>query len=219
MKLVIQLLLWVVIIFLGYLVFNSVYGTTQFNNLKEKRYQKVIDRLKDIRDAQLAHEEVTGTYADDFGNLISFIDTAEFVLTQRRDTTVLDVEYQEAYGVDQYIDIVMIDTIGYSSIKDSLFKDNRYTQLNEVPVEGIDAEFEMEAGTVIKNDNRLPVFQARVSKDVVLYDQDPDLVMQEKQAQSVEEVNGPYIRVGSLENVNTGGNWPLHYDEDDDDNF
>lgn len=215
MKLVIQLLLWVVIIFLGYLVFNSVYGTTQFNNLKEKRYQKVIDRLKDIREAQLAHEEVTGTYAENFDNLISFIDTADFVLTQRRDTTVLDVEYQEAYGVDQYIDIVIIDTIGSASIKDSLFKDNRYTELMKVPVEGVDAEFEMEAGTVVKNENRLPVFEARVDKAVVLHDQDPDLVMQEKQVQSVEEVNGPYISVGSLENVNTGGNWPLQYEDDD----
>lgn len=215
MKLVIQLLLWIVIIFLGYLVFNSVYGTTQFNKLKEKRYDKVIDRLKDIRAAQLAHEEVTGKYAGDFDNLISFIDTAEFVLTQRRDTTVLDVEYQKAYGVDQYIDIVVIDTIGYASVKDSLFKDNRYTEMRKVPVEGIDAEFEMEAGTVVKNENRIPVFEAKVDKAVVLHDQDPDLVMQEKQIASVEEVDGPYIRVGSLEKVNTSGNWPPQYDEND----
>lgn len=215
MKLVIQLLLWIVIIFLGYLVFNSVYGTTQFNKLKEKRYQTVVDRLKDIRDAQLAYEEVTGKYADNFNDLISFVDTADFMLTQRRDTTVLDVEYQEAYGVDQYIDIVIVDTIGTASVKDSLFKDNRYTQMNKVPVEGVDAEFELEAGTIVKNENRIPVFEARVDKAVVLHDQDPDLVMQEKQIASVEEVDGPYIRVGSLEKINTSGNWPLQYEEND----
>ena len=95
MKLVIQLLLWIVIIFLGYLVFNAVYDPIQFNKVKEKRYQKVIDRFKDIRAAQLAHQEITGTFEKDFDGLIKFIDTAEFVLTQRRDTTYMDEEYKK----------------------------------------------------------------------------------------------------------------------------
>ncbi len=211
MKLIIQLLLWVVIIFLGYLVFNSVYEPIQFNKIKEKRYAKVIERLEDIRAAQIAHQEVTGRYAKDFDDLIRFIDTAEFVLTQRRDTTVLDVEYQKTYGVDQLKDIVLIDTLGYASVKDSLFKDGRYKNMRKVPVEGIDAEFEMDAGTVVKRENRLPVFEAKVDKAVVLHDQDRDLVLQEKQVVSVDQVNGPYISVGSMEDVTTAANWPDAY--------
>nr|WP_316928106.1 hypothetical protein [Gillisia marina] len=96
MKLVIQLVLWIVIIFLGYMVFNAVYEPIQFNKVKEKRYAKVIDRLKDIRTAQLAHQEITGTFEKDFDKLIRFIDTAEFTLTQRRDSTVLDEEYKKS---------------------------------------------------------------------------------------------------------------------------
>lgn len=212
MKLVIQLVLWVVIIFLGYLVFNSIYGVDQFNKLKEKRYLKVVERLKDIRDAQLAHQEVTGVFAEDFEGLIRFIDTAEFVNTQRRDSTVLDVEYQKAYGVDQYKDIVIVDTLGYTSVKDSLFKDDRYKQMMKVPVEGVDAEFEMDAGFVVKNDNKIPVFEAKVDKSIVLHDQDKDLVAQEKQVVSVDGVNGAYISLGSMEEVKTTGNWPTIYD-------
>jgi hypothetical protein len=95
MKLIIQLLLWVVIIFLGYLVFNAVYDPVQFNKVKEKRYAQVIERLQDIRAAQLAHQEVTGTYAKDFPSLISFLDTAEFVLHKEETLLVLDEEYRK----------------------------------------------------------------------------------------------------------------------------
>ncbi|UJH91507.1 hypothetical protein LZ575_01820 [Antarcticibacterium sp. 1MA-6-2] len=215
MKLVIQLLLWIVIFFLGYLVFNSVYGPVQFNEVKEKRYAKVIERLKDIRAAQLAHQEVTGTFAKDFNGLVQFIDTAEYVLTQRRDSTVLDEEYKKTYGVDQYKDIIIIDTLGYASVKDSLFKRSNYREMMNVPVDGIDAKFEMDAGTVLKNDNKIPVFEAKVDKAVILHDQDKDLVMQEKQVVSVDQVNGAFIKVGSMEEVNTNGNWPQVYGAND----
>lgn len=211
MKLVIQLVLWVVIIFLGYLVFNAVYEPIQFNKLKEKRYAKVIERMQDIRAAQLAYREVTGRYAKDFDGLIQFVDTAEFVVVQRRDSTVMDEVYRKAYGVDKWMDIVIIDTLGYSSVKDSIFKSDRYKQMRKVPVEGVDAEFEMDAGTIVKNDNTFPVFEVKVNKSVILHDQDKDLVLQEKQVMSVDGVNGEYIRVGSMEDVNTSGNWPQVY--------
>ncbi len=216
MRLVFQLLLWIVIIFLGYLVFNTVYEPIQFDKVKEKRYAKVIDRLRDIRTAQLAHEEVTGTFAKDFPGLIKFIDTAKFVNTQRRDTTVLDQEYKKTYGVDKYKDIVLIDTLGYTSVKDSLFKNSdRYKNMMDVPVEGANAKFEMDAGSITKNDSKIPVFVVKIAKDKILYDQNKDLVNQEDQVISVDGVNGEYIQVGSMEEVNTSGNWPTTYGAND----
>lgn len=212
MKLVIQLVLWIVIIFLGYLVFNSIYEPIQFNKVKEARYAKVIENLKDIRRAQMAHRQVTGTFAGEWDNLVSFIDTAQFTLTQRRDTTYLDEEYRETYGVDRLIDDVVIDTLGYASVKDSLFRNSdRYRTMMNVPIRGVDAQFELDAGTVVKKESRIPVFEAKIAKDVILYDQDPDLVAQEKEVVSVDNVNGPYITVGSMEDVNTSGNWPQIY--------
>ncbi|NRA93330.1 MAG: hypothetical protein HRU26_11710, partial [Psychroserpens sp.] len=55
-----NLILWGLIIVLGYLTFDSVYGKIRFNQLKKKRYAVVIETMKDIRDAQLAHRTVTG---------------------------------------------------------------------------------------------------------------------------------------------------------------
>lgn len=214
MKLVIQLVLWIVIIFLGYLVFNAIYEPIQFNKIKEARYAKVIENLKDIRDAELAHRTVTGRFEGNWDSLVRFIDTAQFTLTQRRDTTVLDEEYKKTYGVDQYKEITLIDTLGYASVKDSLFKNSdRYKTMMNIPVKGVNAKFDLDAGTVDKNGTQIPVFEAKVAKSVILSDQDKDLVNQENEMVSVDNVNGPFIGVGSMEEVKTSGNWPLKYGE------
>lgn len=216
MKFVIQLVLWIVIGVLGYLLFNSVYGEVKFNDLKVVRYQKAINKLKDIREAQLAHKQVTGKFAKDFDGLVRFIDTAEYTLTQRRDTTVLDEAQTRAFGVDMYTEEVIIDTLGYKSVKDSLFGNtNRYKTMMNVPVDGVDAQFEMDAGTVTKSDVPIPVFEAKVAKEILLHDQPRDYVSKEKQVISVDGVNGAYLTVGSMTSVETGGNWPQSYDNND----
>lgn len=216
MRLAIQLLLWVVIIGLAYLTFDAVYQPIQFDKVKEKRYAKVIENLKDIREAELAYKEVTGEFQGDFDKLVQFLDTAEFAITQRRDTTILDEEYRETYGVDEYIEKVIIDTLGFVPVKDSLFKGDRerYTDMINVPIDGVDAKFELEAGTMKKGDRDIPVFEAKVAKSIILADQDRDLVLQENEIQSVDDVNGRYIRVGSMEEIKTTGNWPKVYGDE-----
>ncbi len=216
MRLAIQLLLWVVIIGLAYLTFDAVYQPIQFNKVKQKRYAKVIENLKDIREAELAYKDVTGKFQGDFDKLVQFLDTAEFAITQRRDTTILDEEYKKTYGVDQYLEKVIIDTLGFVSVKDSLFKGDRerYSEMINVPIEGVDAKFELEAGTMKKGDRDIPVFEAKVAKSVILADQDRDLVLQENEIQSVDDVNGRYIRVGSMEEIKTTGNWPKIYGDE-----
>ncbi|MDR9456049.1 MAG: hypothetical protein RI572_01455 [Salegentibacter sp.] len=216
MRLAIQLLLWVVIIGLAYLTFDAVYQPIQFDKVKQKRYAKVIENLKDIREAELAYMEVTGQFQGDFDKLVQFLDTAEFAITQRRDTVILDEEYKKTYGVDEYIEKVIIDTLDFVPVKDSLFKGDRerYTEMINVPIEGVDAKFELEAGTMKKGDRDIPVFEAKVAKSIVLADQDRDLVLQENEIQSVDDVNGRYIRVGSMEEIKTTGNWPKVYGDE-----
>lgn len=207
-----------VIIFLAYLTFNAVYEPIQFNKVKEKRYTKVVKNLKDIRNAELAHQEVIGKFTGNWDSLIKFVDTAEFAITQRRDTTLLDEEYKKTYGVDQYIEKVIVDTLGFVPVKDSLFKGNqeRYRTMMNVPIDGVDEKFELEAGTITKGENKIPVFQARVAKAVVLSDQDRTLILQENEVQSVDDINGRYISVGSMTEVSTSGNGFDRYGGDKD---
>lgn len=219
LKPVIIIALWVLIAFLGYQTFMSVYTPIQFNKIKKARYAKVIEKLIDIRDAQLAHRQVTGDFAGDFDHLIQFIDTAKYTITQRRDSTIIDEEMTKRYGgVETTKDIIIIDTLGFVPVKDSLFKTSpRYKTMMNLP-EGIGPEgtkFKMEAGTIEQNDVKIPVFESSVKKNVIFFDQDPDLVVQENQVIAVDDVNGDALMVGSMTEVKTNGNWPKTYGDDE----
>ncbi|OUR91784.1 hypothetical protein A9Q87_08225 [Flavobacteriales bacterium 34_180_T64] len=212
LKPVLNIALWGLIAFLAYSTFMSVYGEIQFNQLKKKRYAVVIEKLKDIRDAELAHRQVTGKFTDNFDNLVKFIDTAQFTITQRRDSTILDVEMTKRFGgVETLKEIIIIDTLGYVRVKDSLFgTDSRYQTMMDVPVGEPGAKFVLKAGML----EEIPVFEASVQKSVLLYDQDKNLVSKENEVQLVDGVNGPAITVGSMDEINTNGNWPKNYSND-----
>ncbi|QXP58529.1 hypothetical protein [Olleya sp. HaHaR_3_96] len=213
-KPLITLALWALIACLGYLTFDSVYGEIKFNKLKEKRYRAAIERLVDIRDAQLAHRTVTGKFTNSYDDLIKFIENGKFTLVERRDSSVLDVERTKAFGgVEMFEEIVIIDTIGFEPVKNRLFKNtDRYKEMMNVPLGKEDTKFTMNAGEIEdEKGNKIPVFEAFVKKTDVLYDQDSNLVLKESQVQSVEGVNGDALRVGSMEEVKTIGNWPKTY--------
>ncbi len=212
-KPILNLIFLALAIFFSYNIYNSIYEPVKFNKTKIRRYKKIINKLKDIRNAEIAHRDVTGDYTGNFDSLIKFIDTAKFVITEQRDSSYK--YYDKAYKIDREKDTIIIDTLGYASVKDSLFKnDNRYKEMMWVPIPGKEKQvkFELKHSYVTKSNVKVPVFMARVDKGLVLYDQNPDLVAQEKTIKSTKEINGPYIQVGSLDEVTDSGNWPKLYD-------
>ena len=213
LKPVIMLALWAFIAFFAYQTFMSIYKPIQFHKEKDKRYVQVIKKLENIRTAQLAHRQVTGKFSNNFDNLVKFIDTAKFTILQRKDSTVVDAELTRRYGgVTTTKEIVVIDTLGFVPVKDSLFKNNdSYKTMMNVPVGKTGAKFELKAGTL----EDIAVFEASVDKAIVLDGQDKDLITVEKQANSVDEVNGPILKVGSMDQIDTNGNWPKVYDSND----
>jgi hypothetical protein len=212
LKPVLNVALWVLIGFLGYQTYMSIYEPIQFNKLKKKRYALVIESLKDIQFSQLAHRQVTGKFAKNFDDLVKFVDTAEFTITQRRDSSIIDEALTKLYQVDTYKDILIIDTLGFVPVKDSLFKTSeRYKKMMSIPVGKEGAQFKMNAGFIEQNKINIPVFEVIATKDVILYDQNKDLLNQEKQVVSVDGVNGDALKVGSMDEVKTTGNWPKTY--------
>ena len=208
---IIKSVLWILIIDFAYKVYGSINGPIEFNKVKNERYLKVIDKLKDIRNAQIAYKSVNGIYSDNFDSLISFIDSAQYTLIQKRDSSFL--EYDRTFRIDMLREVVVIDTLGFASVKDSLFgNSNRYKNMASIPIDGVDETFKIKSDVIDKNGYNVPVFEVRVSKDVVLFDQNKDLLKQEKGLMSVDGVNGPDIVLGSLSEVSTNGNWPTTYD-------
>jgi hypothetical protein len=126
------------------------------------------------------------------------------------------MRFDKTYQIDLQQDSVIIDTLGRVKVKDSLFKaDTRYKTMMNVPHGQNGEKFEMKADIIDKSGYKAPVFEVKVKKDVVLYDQPKDLLSKENSYNSVEEVNGAEIKVGSLTDVSTNGNWPVLYDRKD----
>ena len=211
MKVGIQAFLWLLIFFFSYQIYDSINWPINFNKVKNERYKKVINRLKDIRVSQIAHKDVKGYYANNFDSLINFIDNGIFTLIEKRDSSYL--EYDRTYRIDMLKEVIVIDTLGFVSVKDSLFKiNNDYKMMYKIPIEGVEENFTINADIIDKNGYNVPVFEVKVSKDIVLFDQDTDLLKEENETISVDGVNGSEIVLGSLTEVSVNGNWPTIFD-------
>jgi len=203
----ISLVLWILIIFLGYKVYEGIMAPIKFNKRKVVKFEKVINHLKTIRDAELAYKTVTGDYTADPNTLIQFIDTAKFAIVENRDTVI--TVRKGRITVDEEKKIA--DTIGYDPVVNH-FKNRDYKDMMSVP--GTDAKFNLKTGYVEKIEGiKVPVFMAKVDKATVLKGEDISLVKQEREQLGGNQVRGAYISVGSLDDVVTNGNWPPLYDK------
>lgn len=212
MKKLLTILFWILSVVFGYMIYKSVNAPIEFKKVKQERFTQVINRLKDIRNAQEAYKTVNNKFAKDFATLIEFVENGQYTLIQKRDSSYM--KYNRSYGIDMLEEIQIIDTLGTVAIKDSLFKNStRYRDLMKVPGAQGNETFHMEAKVIEKGGYRAPVFIASVKKNVVLYDQPKDLVAKENSHMSVEEINGDEITVGALNDVSLNGNWPPIYDK------
>ena len=207
-----ELFLWILSIFFASQIYSSINGPIKFNKVKNERYAVVIDRLKDIRNAQIAHKDVNGYYANNFDSLVSFIDNGLFTLIEEKDSSYL--AYDRIYRIDMLKEVKIVRELGKVSVKDSLFKDNdSYKEMAYIPIKGVeDEKFSITADVIDKNGYEAHVFEVKVKKDVILYDQNKDLLKQENKVVSVDGVNGTEIVLGSMTEVSTSGNWPTIFD-------
>lgn len=198
--------------YLGYLIFNSIMGPIRFNQEKKVRYAKVIDHLRMIRDAQDAHKTITGKYERDGNKLIKFLDTAQFAITNTHNEIIEVNKGTKWQPIMVEVEQKVTDTTGYESVKETVFKNRDYSKMLKVP--GTDSEFKITVGYIQKVAGlEVPVYVAKVDKAIILKGLDKTLINQEKEAIGGNEVKGEFLSVGSLEEVNSNGNWPPFYDK------
>lgn len=219
-KTFVSIALWIVCFGLAYLIYASVMKPIEFKQEKEARYEIAVKTMLDIKKLQTGYKSVNGKYADTFEELISFVESGQFEIVSRRDTSVIDAAKNAAFGITVdangvggfYKDIVITEKLGTVSVKDSLFKNSdRYKRLNIVKVGDFEVPVIMKTGLVSRNDMNISTFQATVDKNALLQDLDPELIKNENKAESIDEINGPQIILGSLEEVSLTGNWPKKY--------
>ncbi|PHS52248.1 MAG: hypothetical protein COB01_08155 [Lutibacter sp.] len=199
--------------FLAYKINFEIQKPVQFNKEKKIKYAKVINNLRILRDAEVAHKKVTGSYTSDGEALIQFIDTAQFALTQIRN---VPKTINVGGGITKEIEERVVDTIGYEPVK-TQFSGLDYKNMLQIP--GTDQQFKIEIGEIEKIVGlKAPVFEIKVDKALILKGMDFNLINQEKEAIGGEEIRGEFIRVGSLGEVSEDGNWPPFYDKGDNKN-
>jgi len=211
MKTAIQVVLAVAIIVLGYLLWESIQKPIRFKKEKDRLEQATIQRLKDIRTAQLAFRSENGRFTGDFDSLITFLKTDSFSVVQAIGS-VPDSMIEE-YGNRKKAELQALkeglisrDTIRLS-VMDSLFSASYpIDSLRFVPYTR-GHQFELGAGTLEAGKVVVRVFEAKVPYDILLSGLDRQEIINYKELR--EKITGyPGLRVGSLEEAtNNAGNW------------
>ena len=196
-SLLIKIGLFLVIIFLGYRLYAIIQDPIDFENLKDKRYEVVKNRLEQIRDVQKAHRSEYLNFAESIDALIAFVDTGKTAIIERKDSSFM--YYDKVYQQEMEKDTIVTKILGYESVKDKLFgADFDSESLRYIPFSD-NTPFELEAGKLQVNDVVVPVFVARAPNTSVFY----DVVDKYEQYMDVNYA----LQVGDINEPTLSGNW------------
>lgn len=194
-KIIIQVLLFFVIVTLGYFIYTGVLKPINFDKEKEVRYQKVVKRLKDIRIAQIAYKSVYRTYTGSFDTLIHFVLEDSFPIEYAEGS--LDDSLAVAMG------LIVRDTI-YIKVLDSIFdKGYPVDSLRYVPfTQGV--QFVMESSSIMTASKvKVQVFEASALNFDILNGMDRQLIINWNDFKHF-----PGLKVGDVNEANNNaGNW------------
>ncbi len=194
---VVKIVLLIVILVLGYFVVESVMKPVRFNNQVDQRSEKVIERLKDIRAAQMSFKNIHGRYTKSFDTLIDFIKTGKIpvikIIPDPTDTTFTRT---------------IRDTLGAIIVSDSLFKDRIEFVIDDIryiPYTD-NIEFGIDAGSINKGGVSVNVFEVSASYKLFLEGLNKQLIV--NLIDEKEQINKyPGLKVGSVTEASTDGNW------------
>jgi hypothetical protein len=194
---ILQIVLFIIIVGLAWLVYDSIMQPVRFNKEKNRREKVVVQYLKDIRSAELLYKQLNGRYTGSFDTLIHFMDSAQIpVVKMIPDPT--DTTFTRTIN----------DTLGYVRVADSLFGNPprmNYHKLDIIPFSN-NQKFELHAGVIEKGGVKVNVFEAKAPYDAYLYGMDEQTIINMKAAK--KDINRyPGLKVGSMTEASTDGNW------------
>lgn len=209
MKTVLQVSLFIVAVVLSFLIYNSIKKPIDFEKAKKARYEVTVERLKDIRKAQLAYKDVYGKFTGSWDTLINFV-MNESVINVRKVGELNDSMVEAGITEKKAIEMGLItrDSVRVSALEAIFGKEYDAKSLKYVPVPGEPAEFHLGATIIITGSGiGVPVFEAKAHNNVILRGLDPQLIINLNDQRRTNE-KYPGLTVGSLtETINNAGNW------------
>lgn len=193
MKTVIQIVLALAIVVLAYLIYDSIMEPVRFNKEAARREARIIERLKDIRTAQVAHRTRYGTFLGDLDSLVQFVKNDSIAILRAIGTVPDSLTEAEAVRMG----IVQRDTI-WMPAKDTILANARYPldSLPYIPFSG-GKKFTISSSMIERGMVKLPVFEAYTT---------PDEYMKDLQY-LVYYTRLDGLKVGSLVEASIDGNW------------
>ena len=223
-KTILQVVLAVVAVGLVYVIVESIQQPVRFEKERKAREAVAIQRLKDIRDLQVAYKSANGKFASTVDSLILFYNTgkmdivmqigsnddslavANTNLIRRKNRKITNEQLMELYQKGERL--VFSTTINIP-VKDTLFngrEDFCVDSLAYIPFSG-GQKVEMEAVVKMVSGVHVPLFEARMPYRALLKGMDNQLRIN-LDAEREDQNKYVGLQVGSVSAPNNNaGNW------------
>jgi len=189
-------------IILAYFVFNSIDSEVEFQKVAKVRITENVQKLKDLRQVQIAYKKVNHTYANNFESLLDFLENDSMVIVKAIGETPDSLTDAQALELG----IISRDTT-YVLAKETVFDEaylssrNGKYPLNLTTLTNIPHSKELysvDAGMVEKGKVAVQVFEISTTYAAVFAGLDAK--------NKKHDLNG-LLKVGSMDEASLNGNW------------
>lgn len=210
MKKIIQPILIILILVLGYLVVESIMRPIRFQRLVTERENAAISKLIEIRDAQKAYKDVYKRFTGSFDTLEMFLKNDSFTVTKAIGT--IPESYLEELGLEKAREKALAEKLivretSRRQVMDSMFGGNfAVDSMRFVPfTRGV--EFEIKSNQILTSSNLMvQVVEVKTYYDDLLKGLNEQLIVNYKD-QRITLTGFPGIKFGSLDEGTLSGNW------------
>lgn len=197
MKLVIQLVLIVASAFMGYLIYDSIDSKIELEKEVRLRKSIVIERLEQIKEAQINYKKVRGEYAKSFDQLKDFLENDSLIVVKAIGVVPDSLLGQESKALA--MGIIVRDT-SKIAVREELFKDNFQKIVDSlaiIPFSG-GTKFSINSGEIEKGKVKVKVFEVTAPYTEIFKGLKTD-------NEGIDMTQS--LILGSMEEPNINGNW------------
>ena len=202
-----RIALGIITLILSYRIYRIIMQPIEFASIKEKRYEKITNRLEQLREAQLIFKSEYNQYANNFDDLVSFLQNAQVSIIERKDSSFM--RYDKVYQTDMLKDTIIYRIIGQTSARDKLissnpelFKENySISDLLYIPFARDSTEFSIATGHVDRNGVRVQVFEIKAPNTDFFHD------IYDDYESLIRGLRINALAIGSLTEPTLSGNW------------
>ena len=189
-------------IILAYFVYNSINSEVEFQQVAKVRVAENVQKLKDLRQVQIAYKKVNNTYSNNFESLIDFLENDSMAIVKAIGETPDSLTDAQALELG----IISRDT-AYVLAKKTVFDEAYLSSRNEkfpldlsalTTVPHSDQNYSVDAGMVEKGKVVVQVFEISTTYGAVFTGLD---------AENKSFELGNLLKVGSMDEASLNGNW------------